>query len=86
MSANKNQNYFAPFPAPKLDAIAAMGIEFRASTAPGKVYLLAGKYMDNAGAPWVFPAIRKAEKAVLAEGHDHGYLPPEGDMVFAKKA
>lgn len=66
------------------DPILGLNAEFRKETRKDKINLGIGTYKDAEGISFVFPAVREAEKRVLAQKLDKEYLPIEGDQAFTK--
>ena len=69
------------------DAILSLTTGFKADKNPKKVNLGVGAYRDNDGKPFVFPVVRKAEAAIVADNTlDKEYLPIDGLAEFRKGA
>lgn len=68
------------------DPILGLNAEFRKEPRKDKINLGIGTYKDADGISFVFPAVREAEKRVLAQKLDKEYLPIEGDQSFTKVA
>jgi len=66
------------------DPILGLSAEFRKETRKEKINLGIGTYKAPDGSPYVFPAVREAEKRLLARQLDKEYLPIEGDLAFAQ--
>ena len=85
LSALNNQfKHVAQAPA---DPILSLTTGFKADKNPKKVNLGVGGYRDNNGKPYVFPVVRKAEAAIVADHSlDKEYLPIDGLAEFNKGA
>ena len=69
------------------DPILSLTTGFKADKNPKKVNLGVGAYRDNDGKPFVFPVVRKAEAAIVADATlDKEYLGIEGLAEFNKGA
>jgi aspartate/tyrosine/aromatic aminotransferase len=69
------------------DPILGLTQGFKADKNPKKVNLGVGAYRDNDGKPYVFPVVRKAEAAIVADTTlDKEYLPIDGLAEFRKGA
>ncbi len=69
------------------DPILSLTTGFKADKNPKKVNLGVGAYRDNNGKPYVFPVVRKAEAAIVADASlDKEYLPIDGLAEFRKGA
>ena len=69
------------------DPILSLTTGFKADKNPKKVNLGVGAYRDNDGKPYVFPVVRKAEAAIVADTTlDKEYLGIEGLAEFNKGA
>jgi len=80
-------NQFAHVAMAPVDPILGLTTAFKNDKNPKKVNLGVGAYRDNNGKPYVFPVVRKAEAAVVADlTLDKEYLPIDGDAAFNKGA
>jgi aspartate/tyrosine/aromatic aminotransferase len=69
------------------DPILGLSAGFKVDKNPLKVNLGVGAYRDNNGKPFVFPVVRKAEEAIIADlTLDKEYLPIDGLDTFNKGA
>ena len=69
------------------DPILSLTLNFKADKNPNKVNLGVGAYRDNDGKPFVFPVVRRAEQAIVADSTlDKEYLPIDGLAEFRKGA
>jgi len=69
------------------DPILGLTTGFKNDKNPKKVNLGVGAYRDNDGKPYVFPVVRKAEAAIVANlSLDKEYAPIDGDADFNKGA
>jgi aspartate aminotransferase len=69
------------------DPILSLTAGFKTDKNPKKVNLGVGAYRDNDGKPYVFPVVRKAELAIVADVTlDKEYLPIDGLDTFNKGA
>ena len=69
------------------DPILSLTAGFKVDKNPKKVNLGVGAYRDNNGKPYVFPVVRKAEMAIVADATlDKEYLPIDGLAEFNKGA
>ena len=69
------------------DPILSLTTGFKNDKNPKKVNLGVGAYRDNNGKPFVFPVVRKAEAAIVADASlDKEYLPIDGLAEFNKGA
>ena len=85
LSALNNQ--FKHVPMAPADPILSLTTGFKADKNPKKVNLGVGAYRDNDGKPFVFPVVRKAEAAIVADATlDKEYLGIEGLAEFNKGA
>ena len=80
-------NQFAHVPMAPADPILSLTTGYKADKNPKKVNLGVGAYRDNDGKPYVFPVVRKAEAAIVADASlDKEYLPIDGLAEFRKGA
>ena len=80
-------NQFAHVPMAPADPILSLTTGYKADKNPKKVNLGVGAYRDNDGKPYVFPVVRKAEQAIVADASlDKEYLPIDGLAEFRKGA
>lgn len=85
LSALNNQ--FKEVKMAPVDPILGLTAAFKADKNPKKVNLGVGAYRDNDGKPYVFPVVRKAEAAIVADmSLDKEYLPIDGHAAFNKGA
>lgn len=78
---------FSHVPMAPADPILSLTTGFKADKNPKKVNLGVGAYRDNNGKPYVFPVVRKAEAAIVADNTlDKEYLPIQGLDDFNKGA
>ena len=78
---------FTHVPMAPTDPILGLTQGFKADKNPKKVNLGVGAYRDNDGKPYVFPVVRKAEAAIVADTTlDKEYLPIDGLAEFRKGA
>ena len=69
------------------DPILSLTTGYKNDKNPKKVNLGVGAYRDNNGKPFVFPVVRKAEAAIVADASlDKEYLPIDGLAEFNKGA
>jgi aspartate aminotransferase len=68
------------------DPILSLAVAFKADTDSRKVNLGIGAYRDEAGKPYVFPVVRKAEEMVLAKKLDKEYTTIDGEADFNRGA
>ena len=69
------------------DPILSLTTGYKNDKNPKKVNLGVGAYRDNNGKPFVFPVVRKAEAAIVADHSlDKEYLPIDGLTEFNKGA
>lgn len=68
------------------DAIFALTALYNQDASPTKVNLGQGTYRDDAGKPWILPAVQQARKELFDGGIDHEYLPILGSKVFRDRA
>ena len=84
---NALNNQFKHVPQAPADPILSLTTGFKADKNPKKVNLGVGAYRDNDGKPYVFPVVRKAEAAIVAnKALDKEYLPIDGLAEFNKGA
>ena len=70
-----------------VDPILGLTTGFKNDKNPKKVNLGVGAYRDNDGKPYVFPVVRKAEAAIVADKTlNKEYLPIDGLDEFRKGA
>ena len=78
---------FSHVPMAPTDPILGLTQGFKADKNPKKVNLGVGAYRDNNGKPYVFPVVRRAEAAIVADTTlDKEYLPIDGLAEFRKGA
>jgi len=78
---------FPHVPMAPTDPILGLTVGFKNDKNPKKVNLGVGAYRDNDGKPYVFPVVRKAEQAIVADASlDKEYLPIDGLAEFRKGA
>ena len=78
---------FKHVPMAPADPILGLSAGFKVDKNPKKVNLGVGAYRDNDGKPYVFPVVRKAEAAIVADKSlDKEYLPIDGLAEFRKGA
>ena len=76
-------NQFKHVPMAPADPILSLTTGFKNDKNPKKVNLGVGAYRDNNGKPYVFPVVRKAEAAIVADATlDKEYLPIDGLRVY----
>ncbi|KAI4725548.1 aromatic-amino-acid aminotransferase [Aureobasidium sp. EXF-10728] len=68
------------------DAIFALTALYNEDSSPLKVNLGQGTYRDDAGKPWVLPAVQKARTQLYDGGLNHEYLPILGLKEFRERA
>lgn len=68
------------------DAIFALTARYNEDPSPMKVNLGQGTYRDDAGKPWILPAVQQARKRLFDSGLDHEYLPILGLKEFCSRA
>ena len=69
------------------DAILGLTVGYNNDKNPNKCNLGVGAYRDNDGKPYVFPVVRKAEAAIVANlALDKEYSPQDGLADFNKGA
>lgn len=84
---NALNNQFKHVAMAPADPILGLTAAFKTDKNPKKVNLGVGAYRDNDGKPYVFPVVRKAEAAVVADHtQDKEYLPIDGLAAFNKGA
>lgn len=80
-------NQFKHVVAAPPDAILGLTLGFNADKNPKKCNLGVGAYRDDDGKPYVFPVVRKAEAAIVADKSlDKEYAPIDGLADFNKGA
>ena len=80
-------NQFSHVPMAPADPILGLSAGFKADKNPKKVNLGVGAYRDNDGKTFVFPVVRQAEAAIVADMTlDKEYLPIDGLAEFRKGA
>lgn len=78
---------FKHVPMAPADPILGLSAGYKVDKNPKKVNLGVGAYRDNDGKPYVFPVVRKAEAAIVADKSlDKEYLPIDGLAEFRKGA
>ena len=78
---------FVHVPMAPADPILSLTTGFKNDKNPKKVNLGVGAYRDNNGKPYVFPVVRAAEAAIVADATlDKEYLPIDGLAEFRKGA
>lgn len=79
--------YFAGIKELPPDPLFGLKARYVADSRQDKVDLGIGAYRDNAGKPWILPAVKAAEKKLVAsEGYNHEYLLITGYEPFLKEA
>ena len=68
------------------DAIFALTALYNKDSCPLKVNLGQGTYRDDAGKPWILPAVQEARKQLFDGGLNHEYLPILGLREFRERA
>lgn len=68
------------------DAILGLTEAFNADDFPKKVSVGVGAYRDDAGKPYVLPAVRAAEERLLKSGQNHEYAGIVGVPSFIESA
>jgi len=68
------------------DAIFALTALYNRDPSPLKVNLGQGTYREDAGKPWVLPAVQQARKRLFDKGLNHEYLPILGLKEFRERA
>lgn len=68
------------------DAIFALTALYNKDPSPSKVNLGQGTYRDDAGKPWIIPAVQQARERLFDEGLNHEYLPILGLKEFREGA
>lgn len=67
------------------DPIFNLNTQFKADSFGDKVNVGIGAYRTDEGKPWVLPAVRKTEKAIINDPEiDHEYLPIDGLASFTE--
>ena len=80
-------NQFKHVVAAPADPILSLTTGFLADKNPKKCNLEVGAYRDDDGKPYVFPVVRKAEAAIVADKTlDKEYAPIDGLADFNKGA
>lgn len=68
------------------DAIFALTALYNKDSSPLKVNLGQGTYRDDAGSPWILPAVQQARQQLFDDGLNHEYLPILGLKEFRHRA
>lgn len=68
------------------DAIFALTARYNEDPSPLKVNLGQGTYRDDAGKPWILPAVHRARKQLFDGTLNHEYLPILGLKEFRERA
>lgn len=79
-------NEFAHVPVNPPDPILSLSTGYKKDTNAKKVNLGIGAYRDDNGKPFVFPVVRKVEKAIVESKLDKEYCPIEGTAEFGLAA
>lgn len=66
------------------DPVLNLNVLFKNDSNPKKVNLGVGAFKTDHLQPWVFPAVREAEKHIFDLHLDHEYLPIEGCNIYNK--
>lgn len=66
------------------DPIFGLSAAFKADRHPSKVNLSIGAYRDSEGLPYVFEAVKEAEKRLIGKQLIKEYGPIEGDSLFCE--
>jgi len=84
--ASASTSWFADTKFIPPDAIFALTALYNKDPSPSKVNLGQGTYRDDAGKPWILPAVEQARKQLFEDGLNHEYLPILGLNEFRERA
>ncbi|KAJ9653769.1 Aspartate aminotransferase, cytoplasmic, partial [Coniosporium apollinis] len=65
------ESFFSSTPRIPKDAIFALTAQYKSDSSPIKVNLGQGTYQDDAGQPWILPAVAEARRRVQNRKLDH---------------